>query len=78
VLTSAPDDRAVMLFPDPVCRAVQVEESACGGERGAPASAERTVSKVTGFDMPPHRNVAFDVSRRLIVASSDTAAAPIR
>jgi hypothetical protein len=29
-------------------------------------------------NMLPHRNVAFDVSRRLIVASNDTAAAPIR
>jgi hypothetical protein len=44
-LTSARDDHAVMAFPDPVHLAVQVEESACGRERGAPASAERIAAE---------------------------------
>jgi hypothetical protein len=34
-----------MPFPDPVRLAVQVEESACGRERGAPASADRVAAE---------------------------------
>src|SRR5271169_4451621 len=34
-----------MPFPDPVHLAVQVEESACGRERGAPASADRIAAE---------------------------------
>src|SRR5271169_4247722 len=34
-----------MAFPDPVHLAAQVEESACGRERGAPASADRIAAE---------------------------------
>src|SRR5271165_7300805 len=34
-----------MPFPDPVRLAVQVEEPACGRERGAPASADRVAAE---------------------------------
>src|SRR5215207_2738649 len=34
-----------MFFPDPVRLAVQVEEPACGRERGAPASADRIAAE---------------------------------